>query len=90
MHMLSRRTQLLLDDERYARLDRRARSTGQSVAAVIREAIDDKLAHEAEGASAQQAAGDWLLAQEPPRGPEPEWAETKRRMLDDAGAPPAA
>lgn len=40
MHMLTRRTQVLLDDERYIRLERRARETDRSVGAVIREAID--------------------------------------------------
>ncbi len=38
--MLSRRTQLLLDDERYTQLERLAEQTQRSVAAVIREAID--------------------------------------------------
>ncbi len=38
--MLTRRTQLLLDDERYRRLQRRAAETNRSVGAVIREAID--------------------------------------------------
>jgi len=85
MRMLSRRTQLLLDDDRYAKLDRRARATGQSVAAVIREAIDDKLAADAEGPS-QHEAGAWLLAQPLPTAPEPDWADAKREMLDDAGS----
>jgi predicted transcriptional regulator len=85
MCMLSRRTQLLLDDERYARLSRRARATGQSVAAVIREAIDDKLAADAAGPSRHEA-GAWLLAQPLPAAPEPDWADAKREMLDDAGA----
>jgi plasmid stability protein len=89
MHMLTRRTQLLLDDERYRRLDQRARATGRSVAAVIREAIDDKLAAEDAGAS-QRAAGEWLLAQPLPSKPEPDWAETKRQMLDDAGGVPTS
>lgn len=40
MHMLTRRTQVLLDEERYARVERRARETERSVGAVIREAID--------------------------------------------------
>lgn len=85
--MLNRRTQLLLDDLRYQRLDRRARATGQSVAAVIREAIDDKLAAETRGAS-QREAGAWLLAQPPPSAPEADWADAKRQMLDEAGAAP--
>lgn len=37
---MSRRTQLLLDDERYTQLERLAEQTQRSVAAVIREAID--------------------------------------------------
>ncbi|CAN5791604.1 hypothetical protein BH18ACT7_BH18ACT7_09380 [soil metagenome] len=40
MCMLTRRTQLLLDDERYAHLERLAQQTHRSVGAVIREAID--------------------------------------------------
>lgn len=38
--MLTRRTQVLLDQERYDRLEQRARDTDRSVGAVIREAID--------------------------------------------------
>lgn len=40
MHMLNRRTQVLLDEERYQRLQQRARESDRSVGAVIREAID--------------------------------------------------
>ena len=87
MRMLNRRTQLLLDDERYAQLDRRARATGQSVGAVIREAIDGMLAGETERA-ARGEAGAWLLAQPLATTPEPDWADAKRKMLDDAGAAP--
>ncbi|HEX4806497.1 MAG TPA: ribbon-helix-helix domain-containing protein [Conexibacter sp.] len=87
--MLNRRTQLLLDDSRYTRLDHRARATGQSVAAVIREAIDDKLAAVDEAGSLAEA-GAWLLAQPLPSKREPDWDDAKRRMLDDAGATPGA
>jgi len=38
--MLTRRLQLLLDDERYERVHALARQRGTSVAAIIREAID--------------------------------------------------
>jgi len=38
--MLSRRLQILLDEDRYARVAEVARQRGTSVAAVIREAID--------------------------------------------------
>lgn len=40
MSALTRRTQVLLDEERYARLERRAGETNRSIAAVVREAID--------------------------------------------------
>ncbi len=38
--MLSRRLQILLDDERYERLARRAEERGTSIATLVREAID--------------------------------------------------
>jgi predicted transcriptional regulator len=62
MHMLSRRMQILLDDERYERVQALARQRGTSVAAIIREAIDRGLP------AAQQrraAAGRRVLAAEP-------------------------
>lgn len=40
MCMLTRRTQLLLDEDRYSQLERLASETHRSVGAVIREAID--------------------------------------------------
>jgi len=40
MATMTRRLQLLLDEGRYTRLERRAKRRGTSVAAVIREAID--------------------------------------------------
>lgn len=60
--MLSRRMQILLDDERYERVQALARQRGTSVAAIIREAIDRGLP------AAQQrraAAGRRVLAAEP-------------------------
>ena len=38
--MLSRRLQILLDDERYERLSRRAAVEGTSIATLVRDAID--------------------------------------------------
>jgi hypothetical protein len=60
--MLTRRLQILLDDERYDRVQTLARQRGTSVATVIREAIDRGLP------SAQQrrsAAARRILAAEP-------------------------
>ena len=60
--MLTHRLQLLLDDERYERVQALARQRGTSVATVIREAIDRGLP------AAQQrrsAAARRILAAEP-------------------------
>lgn len=84
MHMLTRRTQILLDDDRYVRLERRARDRGCSIAALIREAIDDKLGAATDD-DARRAAGEWLLAAPTPEAREPDWDETKRAMLDSHG-----
>ena len=40
MSTLTRRVQLLLDEDRYARIEGEARRSGASVASVIRQAID--------------------------------------------------
>lgn len=40
MSALTRRLQVLLDEDRYARLERLARRRGASVATIVREAID--------------------------------------------------
>ena len=88
MNMLNRRTQLLLDDERYRRLELAARESGRSVGAVIREAIDAKFARD-DLAQRRQQAADWLLALPTPEDPEPDWAVTKAEMLGSFGALPA-
>jgi hypothetical protein len=84
MHMLTRRTQILLDEDRYVRLERRARERGCSIAALIREAIDDKLGAATDDET-RRAAGEWLLAAPTPDAREPDWAESKRAMLDSHG-----
>lgn len=62
MHMLQRRLQVLLDEERHTRLVTLAEERGVSVAAIVREAIDRGLRHPS---SRRQQAGDRLLAAEP-------------------------
>lgn len=77
MSTLTRRTQILLDEERYAALERRASESGRSVGAVIREAIDVALATGA-GAAHRRAAGrDLLAAAAPGYEREPDWADVK-------------
>lgn len=85
MHMphLTRRTQLLLDEERYARLERRATASNRSVAAVVRDAID--IAYPERSPDREEAFDDFLsgpLADH--GGPE----DVKREILaryDDRG-----
>lgn len=62
MLMLSRRLQILLDDERYERLARRASERGTSIATLVREAIDNRfpLVETRRGAAAEA-----ILAAEP-------------------------
>lgn len=90
MHIpiLSHRTQLLLDDERHARLEDEARRTGRSVASLVREAIDLRFGAE-DGAARRQAAATALLAAPRPSDPEPDWADVERELLDTT-APDAA
>jgi hypothetical protein len=45
--MLSRRLQILLDEDRYLRLAQRAQTSGRSVAALVRDAIDQAFPHSA-------------------------------------------
>lgn len=86
MSGLTRRTQLLLDEERYQGLERRARQSGRSVAAIIREAIDEKLA-DAPASARRREAAQALLDAPPPGGRrEPDWAEVKNDLRGRAGS----
>lgn len=81
--MLNRRLQVLVDDERYARLMRESERIGAPVGELVRRAID----HEFPGAdhdAERERAGRELLAMPPPpgEGPEPDWEDQKREMLD--------
>jgi hypothetical protein len=67
MHMLERRLQVLLDEGRYRRVTLAARQRKTSVAAVIRDAIDQALPVDLEQ---KRRAGDELLAAEPIPVPE--------------------
>ena len=62
MPQMTHRLQLLLDDDRYARVADLARRTGKSVAAVIRDAIDRNLAPDEDR---RAAAGRAILAAPP-------------------------
>jgi predicted DNA-binding protein len=62
MSSLSRRVQVLLDDERAARLDQESARTGRSVGALIRTAIDRVYGTDAE---ARTSAAEAFLAADP-------------------------
>jgi plasmid stability protein len=78
MPSLTRRTQLLLDDDLHRRLREIAAQRGISIGALIREAIDEKLSNVQD---ARATAIDKLLAAEPT--PVEDWPVMKKQMLED-------
>ena len=84
--MLNRRLQVLVDDARFERLAEESKRSGAPVGELVRRAIDREFPavdHDAE----RERAGRELLAMAPPpgEGPEPDWEDQKRELLD---APP--
>ena len=77
MCMLNHRLQVLLDEDRWVRLNRRAETTGQSVGSLVRDAIDRTYPATDD---ARRAAGDALLASPPM--PVDDWDVMKREILD--------
>jgi hypothetical protein len=71
-----------LDDDRYGRLEQRAAETGRSVAAIIREAIDEKLSDPGGSARRREAAQALLGARIPDGQREPDWADVKNDLRD--------
>jgi plasmid stability protein len=78
---LTRRTQLLLDDDLHRRLRETAAQRGISMGALIREAIDEKLSQAQDD---RAKAIDELLAAEPM--PVEDWPIMKRQMIEDMNA----
>jgi plasmid stability protein len=78
---LTRRTQLLLDDELHRRLRETAAQRGISMGALIREAIDEKLSGVQD---ARARAIQELLDAEPM--PVDDWPVMKRQMIEDMNA----
>jgi hypothetical protein len=83
MHMLNRRLQVLVDDERFERLSRESARIGAPVGELVRRAIDHEFPATGQGAE-RELAGRALLAMPVPlgAGPEPDWEEQKRELLD--------
>lgn len=78
MSRLEKRLQILLDHERFTKVEEEAVRSGRSVAAVIREAIDLRFAPDA-SARASAAAGFLALTAQP-SGPGEDWADVKAAM----------
>lgn len=78
MSLLTRRTQLLLDDDLHRRLRESAEQRGISIGALIREAIGEKLSRVQEDRS---RAYSELLAAKPM--PVDDWPVMKRQMIED-------
>ncbi len=79
MHMpLTHRLQVLIDEERHARLERLAAAGGVSVGSLVRDAIDR--AFPDAGANRRQAA-DSILGAAPI--PVDDWPDLKRRMIEE-------
>jgi plasmid stability protein len=81
MSSLTHRTQLLLDDDLHRRLRESAEQRGISMGALIREALDEKLASVQDD---RAKAIDELLAAEPM--PVDDWPVMKRQMIEDMNA----
>ncbi len=81
MSYLEKRLQILLDQERFAKVEEEAARSGRSVAAVIREAIDLRFAPDASVRASAAAA--FLALTEEPVGPGEDWADVKAAMTAD-------
>ncbi|MDR1426340.1 MAG: ribbon-helix-helix protein, CopG family [Bifidobacteriaceae bacterium] len=82
MAVLERRLQVLIDPERGEQLERLAKAQGKSVAAVVRDAVDDLLARDA---AVKQAALERLLkrAEAPELSPSEDWPLIKAHIEED-------
>jgi len=83
---LTRRTQILLDEDRYRRLEQHSDETGASIAALIRDAIDE--AYPSVSIDRARAAAEFLRDAQanPDPGPAEDWEVVKERMLDEMAA----
>lgn len=83
MHMLNRRLQVLVDDERYERLARESERIGAPVGELVRRAIDHEFPRIGLRAERERAGRELLAMPAPPgEGPEPDWEDQKRELRD--------
>lgn len=80
---LNRRLQVLVDEERFQRLERRSKDTGASIGTLVRRALDEAYPGVPRD---RRAAGERLLAAKPMRVED--WDVMKAQMLDEMSALP--
>lgn len=78
--MLNRRLQVLIDDDRYERLQREAAEAGAPIGELVRRAIDREYPGRA---GDRAAAADYLLGLPIDAGPEPDWEDQKAQLLGE-------
>ncbi len=83
MSLLERRVQILLDPAQYEEVQREAVRTGQSAAAVIRDAIADRLTSRD---AVRAAAAHSLLGSVDESGDAEDWQVTKAALDDELAA----
>lgn len=84
MPLMEKRLQLLLDARRYDLVATEARESGRSVAAVIRQSIDEHFGSRAAALRRSEAAGRFLqlTAESAPQGGQP-WEQIEKDLDDD-------
>jgi hypothetical protein len=80
MATLDRRVQVLFDPAQYAALEREALEQRQSVAALIRESVDDRLKRRKQS---RREALERLLSSADDHGPPIDWEEEKESFERD-------
>jgi len=85
--MLTRRLQVLLDDERWERLQRESRRRHIAVGELVREAIDRMVPRRV---STARAAADRILAADPIPLPDPDELKAEIRAGHERRAPQAS
>jgi hypothetical protein len=80
---MTHRLQILIDEPRYALLERESRRTGRPIAELIREAVDASYGVDREK---RRAAADRLLAADPM--PVDDWDVMQQEMMDEFSEPP--
>jgi hypothetical protein len=82
MATLTRRLQILLDEERYRQLERESQRSGRSIAALIRVAVDRAYGHDV---GERHAAVQRFL--DAPLAPVADWSEEKRLIRERSDRP---